>query len=395
MGTLAEPGTGDGGGADGGPDTSVGPALPADPLDGTGYRRPSRTRILAGVAAVAILGVTGVTGTLVVMHQHQAAGSGPASVSAAASGTSSHARAGKAGSARPTPPVAQWSSPVPVNPQTLQASSSHITGLACPQRTVCYATDSAGTVLSLQSGGTWPVATTDPNGGLIAISCASARFCLTVDGTGYAIPLSQGVWGTPALVGSGSGTLTSVSCADPDFCVAVDNIGNAFTYRGPVTGWSQETVDPSGQSLNSVSCPSSTDCVAVSASGNVFTYNGTSWSGPDAVDTGHDLVSVSCPTTSFCMAVDSSGQAAEHSDGLWGLQPIGPPAAAVSCPSAGTCLAIARSGAASSYAKGLWAKVPAAAPGASVTSLSCAAATSCVAMDQDNQVLFYAPPRSG
>jgi hypothetical protein len=135
--------------------------------------------------------------------------------------------------------------------------------------------------------------------------------------------------------------------------------------------------------------------VAVSASGNVFTYNGASWSGPAAADVGHDLVSVSCPTTSFCMAVDSSGQAAEHSDGLWGLQPLGWPAAAVSCPSAGSCLAVARSGATASYANGLWTHEADADSGARITSLSCAAANSCVATDRANNVLFYAPPQSG
>ena len=135
--------------------------------------------------------------------------------------------------------------------------------------------------------------------------------------------------------------------------------------------------------------------MAVSASGNVFTYNGSSWSGPDPADMGHDLVSVSCPSTSFCMAVDSSGQAAEHSDGLWGLQPLGVAAAAVSCPAAGSCLAVAGSGATASYANGLWTHVPAAAPGARITNLSCPAVGSCVATGQDNNVLFYAPPQSG
>ncbi|MGH3124601.1 MAG: hypothetical protein ACRDND_26765, partial [Streptosporangiaceae bacterium] len=392
-GTLAAPWVSDE--DDDGPDTAVGPTIPGGPLADVGYRRPSRTRLLAGVAAVAILGVTGVTGTLVVMHDHQTVAAIPAATSNTVGATSGHAGAGEAGSASPAPPAPQWSSPVPVDPHTLPASSAQITGLACPKRTVCYATDDAGTVLSLQSGGTWPVSNTDQNGHLIAISCPSTRFCLTVDAEGFAIPQSHGTWGTPALVGSGSGTLTSVSCAGSSFCVAVDNIGVAFTYRGATTGWSQQTVDPSGQSLNSVSCASSTYCVAVSASGNVFTYNGASWSGPDAADMGHDLVSVSCPSTSFCMAVDSSGQAAEHSDGLWGLQPLGWAAAAVSCPSAGSCLAVARSGAAASYANGLWTHVAAADPGARITNLSCAAANSCVATDQGNNVLFYAPPQSG
>ena len=95
------------------------------------------------------------------------------------------------------------------------------------------------------------------------------------------------------------------------------------------------------------------------------------------------------------MAVDSSGQAAEHSDGLWGLQPVEAAPAAVSCPSAGSCLTVGRSGATSSYANGLWARVPAAAPAATMTNLSCATATSCVATDRDNNVLFYALPSSG
>jgi hypothetical protein len=135
--------------------------------------------------------------------------------------------------------------------------------------------------------------------------------------------------------------------------------------------------------------------VAVSASGNVFTYNGSSWGGPAAADVGHDLVSVSCPSKSFCMAVDSAGQAAEHSDGLWGLQPLGWRAAAVSCPSVGSCVAVAGSGATASYANGLWTDVPAAAPGTRITSLSCAAVNSCVATGEDNDVLFYAPPQPG
>jgi hypothetical protein len=95
------------------------------------------------------------------------------------------------------------------------------------------------------------------------------------------------------------------------------------------------------------------------------------------------------------MAVDTSGQAAEHSDGLWGLQPIGRATAAVSCPSAGSCLAIGHSGETARFANGLWTQEPAAHPGAAISALSCAAMTACVATDQANNALFYAPPQSG
>jgi len=121
---------------------------------------------------------------------------------------------------------------LPVDPQTLPASSAQITGLACPKRTVCYARMTRARCCPSGPAGPGQCLNTDPNGHLIAISCPSTKFCLTVDAEGFAIPQSHGTWGTPALVGTGTGTLTSVSCANSSFCAAVDNIGVAFTYRG-------------------------------------------------------------------------------------------------------------------------------------------------------------------
>ena len=143
---------------------------------------------------MAILGVTGVTGTLVVMHDHQTVTAIPAATSTAASG---HTGVAGVGSVSPSPAAPRWSSPVPVDPQTLPASSAQITGLACPKRTVCYATDDAGTVLSLESGGTWPVSNTDANGHLIGISCPSTRFCLTVRRRGIRDPANPRHLGRP------------------------------------------------------------------------------------------------------------------------------------------------------------------------------------------------------
>ena len=56
---------------------------------------------------------------------------------------------------------------------------------------------------------------------------------------------------------------------------------------------------------------------------------------------------------------------------------------------------MSRSGTTASYANGLWTHPASAAPGARITTVSCAAATACVATDQDNNALFYAPPASG
>jgi hypothetical protein len=176
--------------------------------------------------------------------------------------------------------------------------------------------------------------------------------------------------------------------------MAVDTIGIGFQYGGPAVGWTQLTVDPGGHRLNSVSCASPTNCVTVSSSGAVFTFNGTTW-GADRVDRGHDLVSVSCPNVAFCMAVDSSGLAAEFAGNQWTLHPIEPGAAAVSCPSKGTCLASYDSGAVASYTSGRWSSPSVVDSGVSINQLSCVAVDSCVAADQHDNVLFYAPPKSG
>ncbi len=92
VGTLAAPRVEDE--DEDGPDTAAGATIPGHPLTDAGYRRPSRSRLLAAVAAVAILGVTGVTGTLVVMHNHQTVAAIPAATSTAAGALRAQCRGG-------------------------------------------------------------------------------------------------------------------------------------------------------------------------------------------------------------------------------------------------------------------------------------------------------------
>jgi hypothetical protein len=364
---------------DDGPATKPGPVLTGGALEELRYRRPSRTRMLVGVAAVVILGIAGVTGTLAVIHSHS--GSPQPEAGQASSASPSPAETGAA-----TQNVAQWTTPVAIDPQTL-ASSTTITGLSCTLRGGCYAADNRGTVLALHSSGDWPVAATDPNGGLVALSCSAAGSCLTIDSQGLSMVLRHGTWSSPVSIGTGSGTVTSASCASPDFCLAVDTIGQAFTYAGPSAGWSQRTIAPSGQALNAVSCASRTACVAVGAGGAVYSYDGASWAGPATVDSGHDLVSVSCPSAGFCMAVDSAGDAVQFSAGHWSAQPLGFSAAAVSCPVVGTCLAVGGGGVAT-YGGDHW-TAPSAVDTAGVNRIDCVAVNSCVATDQNANALFY------
>jgi hypothetical protein len=133
-----------------------------------------------------------------------------------------------------------------------------------------------------------------------SLSCASAAWCVLVDGAGRAARYDGSGWSAPATIDPGQ-ELSAVSCASPAFCVAVDGAGHALTYDGSV--WSAPlAVDP-GRSLTSVSCPTASFCMAVDDLGNAVTLSGSTWSPPTSITTpgsSWHLGPVSCPTAGFC-----------------------------------------------------------------------------------------------
>jgi hypothetical protein len=109
-----------------------------------------------------------------------------------------------------------------------------------------------------------------------SVSCASASFCVAVDGDERATIFNGGSWSSPTTIDDpgGIGGLESVSCPSASFCVAVDGGGNAVTFDG--SSWGAPTYTHDGSAaLQSVSCPSTSFCVAVSSLGDVFTASPT------------------------------------------------------------------------------------------------------------------------
>ena len=171
-----------------------------------------------------------------------------------------------------------------------------------------------------------------------------------------------------AAAAPGGGRLVGVSCTGPNFCMAVGAVTGSSTtltesWNGQV--WSVvPSPSTSGQAdiLEGVSCVSSTDCVAVGSSGSsvlVETWNGFSWSiisTPVLGDTA-DFVSVSCTdsTSIDCVAVGSIRSAdtgenlvplAESWDGTtWSAAAVpnmnsNGDFTSVSCASATSCMAV-------------------------------------------------------
>jgi hypothetical protein len=353
-----------------------------------------RGRTLALTLALAVLAVAGTVGALTLLGHHASAPQARTPPRAGASGSAS-----PAGSALPVR-AARWTAPVPIDQTARSASNAFITGLSCPRITVCYAVDSAGNILSSTSRsggarGAWHVVANDQGNGLVAISCPTAGFCLAVDKAGDAITLSNGSWRSPAYVDARSGTFTSVSCPVATFCMAADSGGNAFAYTAASNTWQPFTVDTNGGGLTGVSCTGPGHCVAVDTGGGAYTYDGSSWSAAVPLDVGHAFTAVSCPSPSFCAAADDGGNGAILADGGWKVAAMGTTASALACPVDGFCLAVNGSGGVVAYHNGAWSAVTRIDGQRAINTLSCPALTACTAADQQDNVLYYAPPPSG
>lgn len=177
---------------------------------------------------------------------------------------------------------------------------------------------SAGVVTPQDAPQTWSVQKLprypDPSGGLNAVSCASAAFCIATGAVDAA--WNGSTW-----------QLTSLSHSDPAF-VPLD-----------------------------VSCASAAFCMAVGVQEDVpaaATWDGTSWSSTQTWSYRGRLYGVSCPTTTACLAVgenDFGHRGGTHpiaeqwNGGQWKLAPIpgrtSLPGAltAVSCSAPGACTA--------------------------------------------------------
>lgn len=220
---------------------------------------------------------------------------------------------------------------------------------------------------------------------MVATSCGSATFCLTV-GEVASKPAAEAWYGkgwtlnTPRTpVGSVHAGLEGVSCTSSTACVAVGTFRETgSTVTKPLaeawngSEWALVGVPiPTGTKgdavLKSVSCASAGSCVAVGGYVSatepgepieerplVETWNGTTWSvqaAPNQAGTKFDSFrSVSCATASVCTAVGQAGKSPlveRLSGGVWTVETASAPAGAtestftaVSCASTTTCVAV-------------------------------------------------------
>lgn len=256
-----------------------------------------------------------------------------------------------------------------------------------------------------QVGGVWqrdsvlqPSRTTMRVSALNEVSCWSATGCVAIgtffpsccDEKAFAEVLAGSGWQLQRHVGSSGFQPNALSCPGARFCMSVgDGADRASVVQWNGRRWSRDrTPDPntdpntdleSGQTVNltAVSCPETHDCVAVGT-----------WAPP--------------ALTTYRVQAPNRPLGEIYHDGTWVIQPLAArkhftyDMTSVSCPTATECMAVGSSGAvharshsaarAQPFAE-LWdgfhwvtQRLPEATRSGSLDSVSCASATSCIAI---------------
>ena len=298
---------------------------------------------------------------------------------------------------------ASWTdSPVPAGPLHGFPYS-----VSCPTSSFCVAVDASGAYLTYD-GTKWsaPKTISSVASGVDSVSCTSPTFCMAVDTSntndlgGHIFIFNGRAW---SLVGQDGLPLSSVSCTGPKFCEMLsylsDGSVDTATWNGTtVMNGSLDTYLGFGPEpgLGHVSCATSTFCVAVDQLGNAFTFNGSTWSAATALDPGVAayMAAVSCPTTTFCVAIDAAGNEYTFNGSTWAapasIDTAGEPYA-ISCTVSHFCLMGDLSGNVATFDGASWSATsnvdPVAQAGTGLTSVSCADAADCVAVDWEGNAL--------
>lgn len=246
---------------------------------------------------------------------------------------------------------ATWSAPVAVS-LPRRDESNPLPRLSCASSHFCMAI--AGDRAARYNGKHWTYTSRriDPHldgGGsaMLAVSCASARFCAAGGVEGYTLTYNGKSWSKPKQPFGETNIIEDLSCVSSRFCLAADSY-QPMVYDGKrwrLTHW------PSLKAtITRVSCVSAHFCVGLDADlGWLSIFNGKRW-GPLVKNAGgrhhHELRDVSCATKKFCVAVGGGYETTYDGKHWSAIHLIDPHYAfglgldAVSCPTISYCLAV-------------------------------------------------------
>jgi hypothetical protein len=313
---------------------------------------------------------------------------------------------GVRGAVQAIPYLAHWNGTswklqtVPARFDNNKNVSSTIAGVACPSATLCLAVGGAigGTGLLNLRNGVWVKA---PDNGtqddsFDAISCSSATSCLA---TGTGPDPVQARWdGTRWTVTAAVAQVTTLSCLPSGSCIGTSSdptTGVVTSYviapGGPWQAYPFAVPAGIGQSsLTKVSCATGTNCTAVGKVGSkdlVERWNGTGWSLLPTLGAA-DIQQIDCPTVDVCVAIGTDYSTSPYTQvsgvlkaGQWTPVAFPMEGTLLSCASATSCVAVGGDGTgqvAARFNGTSWVSI--ANPGADLTGLDCPTASFCMAV---------------
>ena len=207
-----------------------------------------------------------------------------------------------------------WSAPKAV--KLAGGTPGWMIATSCPTSTFCMTVGGADRAY-VYSGGRWT--TTTPNGDYMQdVSCTSPTFCAATSSSGEVTVYNGKTWTKGVLVDDERYPAETVSCASADFCVVSNSTGGIFVWNG--TSWKQAAAPPNGAGGDlDLSCLSSTWCLAVGTAGHVFTYNGASWSAAGEIGSSSLLGNLVCTSKTFCLIGADGDKVARYDGAAWTL----------------------------------------------------------------------------
>jgi hypothetical protein len=303
-----------------------------------------------------------------------------------------------------------------------------LTGVSCPTKTFCAATDPDGQVLTSHNPSSgvsnWRVQQVDQVNGIVGLdglSCPTPHFCAASDFSGSVVVSTKTTrrgfaWKRIALPGASG--LRGVSCPTSTLCVANDST-QLFVSTDPTAGpqaWKSAGItDTSLSGIGQVSCASAKLCLAFDSGGFAFVSLNPA-GGPGAwtknqIDQdphGNDFLifggyGITCTKSPLCVAVDSNGQVVTSTNpsggaSAWTTSWIdgSNQISGLACP--GLCVAVDQGGNVLTSADPLSANaswtVEHVEAGA-LSSISCPSSGLCVAVDASGDVVTSTNPAGG
>lgn len=222
-----------------------------------------------------------------------------------------------------------WDDGTPINARPF--ADSYISSISCKSGSFCSAVSTNGNAFTYDGARWSSVQLALPGGShasLIAVSCGSETSCIAVDSSGVAFTFDSHSWSAGQQIISDF-HIEDLSCSSDVFCEAIGANGTDLVGIPLEDGaWGSPTVlgaDVSGGAW--ISCPEDYWCMSIGRDGAAYSLEGGEWTGGDAaVDVGEysedprtgaqfypdEVWGISCGEVDRCTAIQEDGYAIEY-----------------------------------------------------------------------------------